>query len=328
MKTTPWTRRDFLTSCAGFAAAAGVAAGARADGMPQSPVPTSSAGGDNGVLHVFSKPLQWLDYDQTAALAAEAGLAGIDYSVRPGGHVDPARVKADLPRAVAAARAAGLKVEMITTGIVSLGTPHAPEVLACAADLGIRVYRLGNYDYDFKAGVQASLDRIKPALRELADLNARLGLHGAIQNHTGTARVGGSGWDIYELVRDLDPRFLGCQYDINHATAVSGQSWPVTMQLLAPWIRSLDIKDLRWVQSPGKQAVEHVPLGEGIVDFPRYFERVHALGIRGPRSLHFEYAPFERGPALPATEKRAAFLAAMRRDVATFRRLATAPLPS
>jgi hypothetical protein len=41
---------------------------------------------------VFTKPLQWLDYDGVAEIAAEAGFNGLDIPVRPGGHVLPERI--------------------------------------------------------------------------------------------------------------------------------------------------------------------------------------------------------------------------------------------
>ncbi len=270
-------------------------------------------------IHVFSKPLQWLSYDATARLIADTGMGGIDYSVRPGGHVLPEKVAEDLPRAVEAARKAGLKVEMITTGITSAREPHAEATLRLAAKLGVKYYRLGNFKYDLKAGIWPTLQELKPAFKELADLNRSLGIHGAIQNHSGP-RVGGPVWDIYELVRDLDPQWMGIQYDIRHAIVEGAQSWPIALRLLAPWARCFDIKDFKWKQSPGRSVVENVPLGEGIVPYDEYFKLVKELGLGGPMSLHLEYPPFERDPRkLSDEQKLAEFTAGMKRDAATLK---------
>lgn len=96
------TRRGFLQATAAAVAAA----------TPLGTVRAQAAVKGNG-LHVFSKPLQWLGYDAMAELVAEAGLGGIDLSVRPKGHVEPERVGEDLPKAVEAARKQGLTIEMI-----------------------------------------------------------------------------------------------------------------------------------------------------------------------------------------------------------------------
>ena len=271
-------------------------------------------------IHVFSKPLQWLDYAGTAAIIAEAGFGGIDYTVRPGGHVLPEKVNEDLPRAVEAAHKAGLKVEMITTAITDPRDKHTEPLLRAAAKAGVKIYRLGNFTYDQKLGVWEGLQKLKPALKELAALNKSLGLHGCIQNHAGV-RVGGPIWDLHELVRDQDPQWLGVQYDIRHATVEGGQSWPLALKLVAPWIKCTDLKDFMWQQSPGKGVIENVPIGEGIVNFDAYFKLVHELNLSGPRSVHFEYPPFERAPKpLSDAEKRPVLLAAMKKDLAAIRK--------
>ena len=268
------------------------------------------------VLHVFSKPFHQLSYAQTAKLVAAAGGGGIDYTVRVAqGHVLPKNVSEDLPRAIDAARAAGLKVEMITTEITSVRTPHAENVIRTAAKLGVKYYRLGSFNYDLKLGVAGTLEKIKPDFAELAALNASAGIHGAIQNHAG-ARVGSAIWDLYDLLRDLDPRAIGVQYDIRHAIVEGAQSWPLPLRLLAPWIRCTDIKDFKWLQAPGKGTIDNVPLGEGIVPFDAYFKQAKELNLGGPISLHLEYSPFERAPAtLSAADRIAQMKTLMKQDV-------------
>jgi sugar phosphate isomerase/epimerase len=125
---------------------------------------------------------------------------------------------------------------------------------------------------------------------------------------------------LHELVRDADPRWLGVQYDVRHATAEGGESWPNGLKLLAPWIRCTDIKDFRWDQAPGKGTIVDVPMGEGIVNFDLYFKLVRELNVRGPMSVHFEYAPFEHvKEPLPEAKRRAVFGAAMKKDLAVLK---------
>jgi len=302
------TRRRFLAQCA---LAGAVVPLARLAGAER-----PATGGP--VIHVFSKPLHWLSHAEAARLIASAGYGGIDYTVRVAqGHVLPAKVQEDLPRAIEAAHKEGLKVEMITTEITSVRDPHAETLLRTAAKHGVKCYRLGNWNYDAKLSVPDNLARLKPAFRELAAFNASLGLHGAIQNHAGT-RVGSAVWDLYELLRDIDPRGLGVQYDIRHAVAEGGQSWPVGLKLLAPWIKCTDLKDFRWEQTPGKAVIDNVPIGRGIVPFDAYFKLVRELKLTGPMSVHLEYAPFERSP-MPEAEKRVQFPKLMRQDLEALR---------
>ncbi len=318
----PVSRRDFVSRLA-FASAAwpivATAARAQAGTAEKKPAAPANHAGDAGTarlgpLHVFSKPLQFLSYDETAKIIAEAGFGGIDYTVRPGGHVLPENATDDLPRAVEAAKKAGLEVEMITTAITSARDKHTGPLLRAAARLGVKIYRFGSFAYDGKLGVRGSLREHRETLEELAALNQSLGIHGAIQNHAGT-RLGGAIWDMHEVLRDIDPRWAGAQYDIRHAVAEGGQSWPIALELIAPWIRCVDLKDFKWEQKPGKATIENVPIGEGIVPFDAYFKLVGELNIRGPVSVHFEYPPFERA-RIPEAEKRPLLLAAMKKDLA------------
>lgn len=302
---------------AGLVSTAAAAEAKKKKAEVATPLPERTAGPTT--IHVFSKPLHWLSHAETARMIADAGFGGIDYTVRVAqGHVLPEKVQEDLPRAVDAAHAAGLKVEMITTEITSARDKHAETVLRTAAKLGVKYYRFGTWNYDLKAGIRATLEQLKPTFNELAALNASVGIHGAIQNHAGM-RVGSGLWDLHALLRDIDPRWVGVQYDIRHATAEGGQSWPLPLRLLAPWIKCTDAKDFKWEQAPGKAAIENVPIGEGVVNFDAYFKLVRELDIGGPISVHFEYPPFERTPQMSDAEKRVKFPIAMKKDLAALK---------
>src|SRR5687768_10959714 len=189
---TSFSRRDFV----GLMTAAGAALpligmSSRAGAADTARPATAAMAAGQTTMHVFAKPLQWLDYNGTASLIAEAGFGGIDYAVRPGGHVVPEKAVDDLPRAVEAAKKAGLKVEMITTAIVDPRDKHTEPLLRTAAKLGVKVYRFGNLSFDEKLGVWGSLQKHRTLVKELAELNRSIGIHGAFQNHAGT-RVGSS----------------------------------------------------------------------------------------------------------------------------------------
>jgi sugar phosphate isomerase/epimerase len=301
------SRRDFLSLSA--AASAGLAF----SGWAGSSLAANYA---QRKVSVFSKHLQWLDYGPMAELAAEIGFDGVDLTVRPRGHVLPERVEQDLPRAVKAVRNAGLNVDMITTRITDPDDPLTEKVLSTASRFGIANYRMGYIDYDDKAGVAGTLEDLKPRMAALARLNEKYSIHGAYQNHAGT-RIGGAIWDIWELVKDLDPQWIGCQFDIRHAVAEGGTSWPVRLKLLLPHVRSMVIKDFYWGQEEGKWRIVNCPVGEGMVDFPAYFEILNQARFDGPFSMHFEYdMPVED---MGLTRRKQATVSLMKKDLGVLR---------
>lgn len=280
------TRRQFIASSLLVAGSALLPRnGFAADAAP-------AGGGPEAGLHAFVKPLRNRTYEEIADTVAAAGFRGIDFPVRRGGIVNPAEARTELPRAVRAAAKAGLKVELISTGIRLAGEAGAGDLLRVAADCGIKYYRLGYWEYDEALGVAGTLEKLRAAVAEIAALNQQIGLHGAIQNHAGE-RVGAPVWDVHELLKDQDPRWVGCQYDIRHAVVEGGQSWPTGLKLIKPWIRTIGLKDFRWEQSPGAARVEDRPIGEGIVPFRDFFRKVRQLEVAAAMTVHFEYPPFE-----------------------------------
>ncbi len=237
---------------------------------------------------VFTKCLQFVNFDQIGETLAQAGFNGAELAVRPGGQVLPENVKADLPKAVKTIKKYGVTVPMMVTAITNPDDPLTETVLATASDLGMTNYRLGYFEYNPSISVPQNLDIHKKAIEKLEKINRKYNIHGGYQNHSGT-RVGGPVWDLYWLLKDSDPAFIGVQYDIRHAVVEGAVAWPLGMKLLAPWIKTTAIKDHYWKNENGKWSLVNVPLGKGMVNFDAYLKEYIKLGISGPVTIHYEY---------------------------------------
>lgn len=240
-------------------------------------------------IHAFTKCLQFLTYNEMAELLAKNGFYGADLTVRPYGQIAPENVKKELPKAFQALHKAGLRTDMITSGIVDSKHPHTKVILKTMAAIGIRHYRMGYLKYDNKKTIPENLDAHKRTFEKLEKLNRIYGVTGNYQNHAGSG-VGAPVWDLYHLLKDCDPKYMGVQYDIRHATVEGAMSWPTGMKLLAPWIQTAVVKDFIWEEyDKNKWKVKNVPLGEGMVDFGKYFKLCKALKVKVPISIHYEY---------------------------------------
>lgn len=273
-------RRDFIKTTS--AAAAGVAF------SPQIFAQTLMAKEKNHPICIFTKCLQFLDYKQVGQILAEVGFDGAELSVRKGGQVLPENVTIDLPKAIKAIQKSGISVPMMVTDITNADDPMTEKILGTAAELGISCYRMGYLNYDKNLSIPHNLDIHKKAFEKLEKVNRKFGIHGAYQNHSGT-RIGGPVWDLYSLLKDCNPAYMGVQFDIRHAVAEGGVSWTLGMELLSPWIKSAPIKDFYWNKENDKWKILNVPLGEGMVDFDQFLKQYSRLGINGPFTLHLEY---------------------------------------
>ena len=266
-------------------------------------------------IHIFSKHLQFLNYADMADAAAEMGFNGVDLTVRPDGHVRPERVEDELPDAVDALKKVGLPPRLMTTTVGDATNATDMRVLKAASMAGFQLYRMKWYQYDEKKSIPDSIQLYQQQLRALGEVNKTLDLIGCYQNHAGLL-VGSSVWELWEMLKLADPVHTGVQYDIRHATVEGGQSWPNGLRLLQSQIKSIALKDFRWSTKNGVTTVEDVPLGEGMVDFKRYFTLLKQYGIQVPVSLHVEYPTggAEHGATKLTIPPKEVF-AAMKRDL-------------
>lgn len=271
---------------------------------------------------IFSKCLQFLDYQQLAEIIAKLGFDGVDLPVRKDGHVIPENVKDELPKVSKELQKAGKVISMIATDIIDANDPITENILETASSLGIRYYRMGRLTYDHSQSINQNLDMHKRTIERLENLNRKHQIHGCIQNHSGPYNmVGAPVWDLYYLLKDFDPEFIGVQYDIMHATVEGGYSWPLGLKLISPWIQTIDIKDFVWEKTPsGKWSAKIVPFGEGMVDFAKFLNEVERLNIQAAYSIHYEFnlGGAENGSQNPAM-KQEIILQKIERDYNNFK---------
>jgi L-ribulose-5-phosphate 3-epimerase len=274
-----------------------------------------SGNSNNGKLCAFSKLFQFLNYEQLSTVFAEAGLEGIDLTVRPGGHVEPERVKTDLPKAVTAARKNGLEVSMMVTAITDVDKPVNQEVLKTAADNGVVYYRTAYLLYDYSKTVLENLDNARRVLAKLATFNEKTGIRGAYQNHYQQPRIGNPVWDLWYILKDIDPEWMSCQYDIWHAVIEGFSSWETGLRLLSPYIKTRCVKDFNWKDQMGKMTPEAVPLGQGQINFDTYFKLLNEIKLKGFTSLHIEYPVLtDEDINLPLKNKMDKAVSVLKRD--------------
>ena len=273
-------------------------------------------------VSIFSKHLQFLQGDALAETAAKLGFDGIDLTVHKGGHVEPERVRQDLPKLVGIIRRHGLEVPMVTTDIVDRTTPFTEHILATLAELGIYHYRWGGFKYESSTPIPRQLDALKPRVAALASLNARYHATAMYHTHSGIRLVGASIWDLYLILQDFDPDSVAVNFDIGHATVEGGfGGWINSFDVIRPWLRGVAVKDFLWEKdAKSGWTPAWKPLGAGMVRFPDFFEMLGGAGFNGPLQLHFEYplGGAENGKR-KLTLSQDAVLSAMQRDLERLR---------
>lgn len=276
------TRRDFM----GRAAAATLAAAGMRDGLAlaaPAAAPEKFAWPTWPVI-VFTKVHHndlKLSLEETADWVAEAGFDGIDCPVRPDGPVLPERVADDLPRMAGLMKQRNLRLHSLVTSIVDIKTPHTEEILRTAAKLGIRYYRLGFITVKGGKADARKIAEVRAQLKDLAALNAELGLTGMHQNHIGNY-FGADTWPIYEAVKGYDPKAIGMEFDIGHATGAHEAGWKAVYEGVRSHVAMAQCKDY------SLKTKDWVALGEGAVD-KAFFSLLRQTGYANAIGMHYEY---------------------------------------
>jgi sugar phosphate isomerase/epimerase len=279
-----------------------------ASGMIAAPALAQTESPPKQKICAFTKPFNSLSFDELADRIAEIGFDGIEAPIRAGGHVEPSEVEDQLPRLVEALRKRDLEITVMTTDVNDPNDPLTTRVLRTAATLGIKRYRMQYFKYDLTRSVLDQIRQWQPQLQDLAAINHDFAIQGLYQNHSGRNYMGAPLWDIRLALEGIPAEDISVAYDIRHAIAEGGMSWPISLNMIRPLIDTVYVKDFAW----GEKDPTNVPLGQGRVD-PKFFKMLRDSGFAGPVSLHEEYLDHRKPELVPE------HLAAMKKDLETLR---------
>lgn len=285
------SRRDALAILGAAPLLATTTAQAQTAAAPaRAPLPAEPA---TPPLTLVSRHLQWAEPQQGIEVAKGAGFPAIAWTVRGGAHVEAANVRRDLPPILAATHAAGLSTPMIITAI-DQPNAEAETIMETMRAHGIRRYRVATNRYDLSKEIQPQYDALRRRIEAIARMNEKHDTVAMFHTHSGGA-IGGAGWDLWMLVRDFDPRYIGLNYDIGHTTVKGGSGVQEGIRAAHKHIHALSVKDFHWIRrtdaAPGQWAWrnEFIPPGQGMVNFGDAFRYMKSIGFNGPLEQYFEY---------------------------------------
>ncbi len=279
------SRREFLQVSSATAMAGTIALSA----WPTAAAQAGAREPFRGTLCLFSKSVPQLSWRELAQSAKHAGFGGIDLTVRSKGHVLPERATTDLPKAVAAIRAEGLEVPMITTELLRADDPTADPILQTASKLSIPFVKPGYYQYKL-VNVLKELHEAGREFRGLVELAARYEIQVGYHNHP--RYIGAPIWDMASVIEPLDPRWCGFYFDLGQATIEGCASgWKIAANLVIPRLKMVAAKDFVWEEiGPHQWHAETCPMGQGMTHWGEFLHTLAQSNFHGPISLQQEFS--------------------------------------
>jgi sugar phosphate isomerase/epimerase len=149
------------------------------------------------------------------------------------------------------------------------------ETIRVARALGSPVARcvLGNVeDRRGPGGIEARIEETVKVLKACRSQALDAGVNIAVENHAGDMQS----WELLRLVEAAGPDFVGVTMDAGNATWAL-EDPRASLDLLGPRAICTGIRDSAVWETPDGAAFEWVAMGEGSVDWRRYFARYAGL---------------------------------------------------
>ncbi|MEU2206517.1 sugar phosphate isomerase/epimerase family protein [Streptomyces hygroscopicus] len=262
------------------------------------PAPLRFAYGTNGLTD--------LRLTDALALLSDLGYDGVSLTLDHM-HLDPLapdlasrtrRVARDLER-----YGLGVAVETGARYVLDARRKHHPTLLdpdpqarAARVDLLLRAVRvaadLGAAAVHCFSGVlppgepeETAWRRLADTIGPVADAAAAAGVALAVEPEPGHLLADLAGFHRLRTALG-DPAALGLTLDIGHCQCLEPAPPAECVRAAAPWVRHVQIEDMR------RGVHEHLPFGDGEIDFPPVLEALRATGYRGlvgvelPRHSH------------------------------------------
>jgi L-ribulose-5-phosphate 3-epimerase len=288
------TRRQLLAEFAfGVAGAAGAMA-QDAPPPPRAPRQRTPKPRNTPAVCLYSQHLIKVEYDNLGMVLRDLGFDGCDLSVQPGGHVLPEKAGTDLMRAIEACTGVGLEVPLLTTSVTNGADPYGRQILGIGGFMGVPLFRPGYWKYNNAPDIELRLGEVQREMMGLATVARAYNMAMCMHNIAGDGDfVGAAIWDANTLLRGIDPRWVGYNFDPGYATEAGGAGgWSVALRLAMPRLKAVTVKDFYWAKdAAGVWRPTPCPLGEGMVDWPKFFAALARARFVGPVTIEMRYQP-------------------------------------
>lgn len=256
--------------------------------------------------------MHWLRTPAEVAKAChEIGNTTIDLTVRNyPAHIQPDKVKADLPAFVNGLKREGITVTKIGMDVNDANTPYLEDMLATASGLGIfHTWWRGVGAFDWSQGYQKALDVQKAKTEPLAKILAKY-------NFKACYHPAGAGFtEVLDLCRAFDPRHISIDYDTGNFGQFNQAMLANQIRIAGPYVGSVVFKDQHIDRTPPDQAARvvapeapaapadggvgrrggrrgggspngwnsrQVPVGTGILNLPVICQALKDINFQGP----------------------------------------------
>jgi L-ribulose-5-phosphate 3-epimerase len=241
---------------------------------------------------LYSKVLIKVGYIDLPMIVQGLGFDGVDLSVEPDGHVPPEKAPNSLMPALEAFTGIGLDVPMLTTALTKAQDRDSEQVLGLATFIQVPFFRPGHWKFTGSVEIEMQLPYVQRDVANLAQLGRytkmAMGIHNYMDGAEGAAIA-----DINRVIRPIDPQWVGYDFDVGYATREGGPAgFEGPLATALPRLKMVTVRDFKWDEPPGAaRTAKPCPLGDGAVDFGKFFAALAKARFAGPITLPVDHSP-------------------------------------
>jgi sugar phosphate isomerase/epimerase len=240
---------------------------------------------------LYSQHLIKIEYEALGMVLRDLGFDGCDLAVIPGSHVPPEKAGSDLMRAIESVSGVGLEVPLLSTNMTNAGDPSGRMVLSIAGFMGIPIFRPGYWRYGNAPDIEGRMIEVQREVMGLASIARAYNVAMAVHNMTGD-NVGSSLFEWSSMFRGIDPRWVGYNFDPGYAAEAAGPDGGHTaLRLAMPRLKAVTVRDFYWSKDGRSWKATPCPLGDGMVDWGRFFGTLKQARYVGPITIDMKYQP-------------------------------------
>ena len=154
-------------------------------------------------------------------------------------------------RGIEAISGVGLELPIISTSVISGNDPYGRQILGIAGFMGIGLFRPGYWKYGNAPDLEARLAEVQREVFGLASIARAYNVAMAVHNAAGDS-VGAGLWDMSGILRGIDPRWVGYDFDPGYATETGGVAGAgIATRLAMPKLKAVTVRDFTWNKDGG-----------------------------------------------------------------------------
>jgi sugar phosphate isomerase/epimerase len=255
-------------------------------------------------LGVYSLSAPDLQIEECAALLADIGYTGVEWTVDYAGsvwdgskwHINTDARQESVARVRQACGRHGLAVACLCPRLGAGERERVVRMLELAAEVGAEFLRVQAPGY--RAGERDANEVFAQGRRDYQaaiDAARDVGVRILVELHPGLITPGVTA--ALRLLEGLDPNWVGVMHDPGNMVKEGIENWQMGCELLGPYLQHVHVKDRAWLRDEdGTWSVKDVPLGEGCVDWPAFVGALKAVGYRGYLDIEDFRGGYGRAP--------------------------------